>query len=44
MRIRHCHLRTELDVFSDGFPKGLVVWQTRRIEGCEIQIHTLILG
>jgi hypothetical protein len=44
MRILHRHLRTELDVFSDGFPKGLVVRQTRRIESGEIQIHTLILG
>jgi hypothetical protein len=31
-------------LFSDGFPKGPVVRQTRRIEGGEIQIHTLILG
>ena len=44
MRIVHHHLRTELDVFSDGFPTGLVVRQIRRIEGGEIQIHTLILG
>jgi hypothetical protein len=40
----HRHSRTELDMFSDGFAKGLVVRQTCRIEGGEIQIHTLILG
>jgi hypothetical protein len=44
MRILHRQLRTELDVFSDGFTKGLVVRQTLYIEGGEIQIQTLILG
>jgi hypothetical protein len=45
MGILHRHLRTELDMFSDGFPKGLVVRQTRRIEGGEIQLdEALPLG
>jgi hypothetical protein len=38
MGILHRHSRTERDVFSDGFPKGLVVRQARRIEGGEIQL------